>query len=165
MIERILVFGALTSLCACGVSESSPPSLAHREIEGIMNQPMRAIAPVESASDSALAARIAELVDQAEAGQADFAAALPRAQSAVGSAGGIESESWIAAQLSLSALDSARSDTTAALAELDTILAQQTSSGQPAETERLIAARERVAALYGSQAQSYATLLSRLQAR
>ena len=60
----------------------------------------------------------------------------------------LESEAWIEAQLAVSALDSQRSETVRALGGLDSILARQTLAGEPAETERLLAAREQVAALY-----------------
>ncbi|NNC72292.1 MAG: hypothetical protein HKN78_05380 [Sphingomonadaceae bacterium] len=165
MFARLFLSSSLFALAACGVSESNPPSLAYRNVEGIMNRPMRAIAPVASASDPALASRIAELVAQAEGGQGDFAAALPRTRSAVSAAGGAESESWIAAQLALSVLDSSRSETVAALVELDAIFAAQTSAGEPAETERLLTARERVIALYQGQAESYEALLAGLRSR
>lgn len=156
---------AMFGLAACAVAETNPPSLAHRDVEGILDQPMRAIAPAASANDPALASRIGELVAQAEVGQRDFAAALPSAQSAVQRARGAarESEAWIAAQLAISALDGTRSETTTALGELDAILGAQTAGGALAETDRLTEAREQVLALYDAQNASYQTLLAGLR--
>lgn len=165
MVRRLLLCTVLAALAACAATEADPPSLAHRDIEGIATRPMRGIAPVPSASDPALAARIAELIAQAEAGHAEFAATLPGTRASVAAAGAVESESWIRAHLDLSALDSSRNGTTLALGALDSILADQASAGSPAETDRLIAAREHVAELYAAQAESYGALLASLRSR
>ena len=152
-------------LAACAGPEGESPSLAPRPIEGIIDAPIRGIAPVASAQDSALARQIAELVTQAEAGNQAFTAQYPDAVSAVDQAAGsaLESEAWIEAQLAVSALDSLRSETVRALGGLDSILAQQTLAGEPAETERLLAAREQVAALYEDQNRRYDAINSRLR--
>lgn len=164
---RTSILFLLLFATACAIPEADPPSLGPRDIEGILDEPTYAIAPVESADDAALAARISELVGQAEAGNADFRAALPGTQRAVRRAQGsaAESEAWIVAQVELSALDSARSPTTTAMGALDAIFAAQAIDGTPAETERLAAARARVAELYAAQAQSYQSLQAMLRSR
>jgi hypothetical protein len=150
---------------ACAGPEGEPPSLGPRPIEGILDAPVYAIAPVPSASDPALASRIAEIVGQAEQGEHAFQEAYPAAENAVAAASGaaLESEAWVEAHLAVSALDSARGPTTTALGELDGILADQAATGEPAETERLLAARERVAALHASQNSRHQALNGRLR--
>ena len=152
---------------ACGAPDAEPPSLAPRPVEGVLDRPVQALAPVPSAEDPALAARIAELVEQAEAGNRAFAGQLPATRSAVAAAEGSapESEAWIVAQVALSALDGERSPTTTALGALDQILAEQALSGEPAEIDALTPARERVAALFASQTQVFDALAARLSSR
>ncbi len=154
-------------LTACAGPEGRAPSLSPRPIEGILDAPTHAIAPVQSVSDSALAAEIDALVGQAEAGQTAFAAGYPAARNTAERAAGsaVESETWIEAQLAVSALDSARSATVRALGSLDGILAEQALAGTPAETNRLLAAREHVAALYAAQNAQYDPLNAMLRTR
>lgn len=160
---------ALTTfaLAACAAPEGDPPSLGPRAIESVMEQPVRGIAPVAVASDAALAARIAQLVSDAERGESAFRDEFASAQRAVSRAASSapESESWIVAQLAISALDRTRTPTASALGELDSILSEQTLTGEPAETSRLLAARERVAGLYAGQATSFDALLNGLRPR
>lgn len=154
-------------LLACAGPEGEAPSLAPRPIEGILDQPVHAIEPVESVDNAALAAEIETLVGRAEAGHHTFSARYPATRDAVTAASGaaLESESWIAAQLALSALDSARSSTVEALGMLDGILAEQALAGAPSETQRLLAARERVSALYEDQNALYDPLNRMLRTR
>lgn len=150
---------------ACAGPQPNPPSLAPRAIEGVLERPVQVTAPVASADDAALAARIAGLVDEAVEGERAFSEALPEARQAIAAAEGdaAQSEDWIVAQVALSALDGYRAPTTRALGELDAILAEQTLAGEPAETEVLIAARDRVASLYASQVEAYEALAGRLR--
>lgn len=152
-------------LAACAGPQGSAPSLNPRPIEGVLEAPVRSIAPVQSTSDSALAAEIDALVEQADAGQRAFtdgySAARDAVQNAIGST--IESEAWIRAQLAVSALDSVRSETVRALGSLDGILAGQALTGAPSETEKLLEARERVAALYETQNAQYDPLNAALR--
>lgn len=165
-MRRLLLLLPLTT-AACIATEADPPSLGPRAIEGILDEPSYAIAPVESASDPALAARIAELVAQAEAGDARFQEMSLATERAVDRAEGsaVESEAWIVAQLELSALDATRSPTTNAMGALDEILAEQAITGEPAESDALAAARARVGALYEAQAHHYAVLEASLRSR
>lgn len=165
MIMRSPLPLAILLLAACAGPEGEAPSLAPRPIEGILDEPVRAIAPIPSASDAALAAEIDALVREAESGDRAFAEAYPAAQAAVAAAAGsgLESEAWIEAQLAVSALGSTRTGTTRALGSLDAILAEQATTGEPAETERLLAARERVAGLYEGQVGRYEALNGQLR--
>ncbi|MGP1352454.1 MAG: hypothetical protein ACTS1Z_03960 [Parasphingopyxis sp.] len=167
MIRRAAICAMPLLLIACAGPEGEPPSLATRPIEGILDEPTRAIAPVPSATDATLAAEIERLVSQARAGDSDFDAAYPSARQAVDMAAGrpAESEAWIEAQLAVSALDSARAETTIALSALDTILAEQMMRGEPVEIDRLVEARDRVATLYAAQNARYGALNGRLRTR
>jgi hypothetical protein len=167
MIIRYCLLSLPLLLVACAGPEGDAPSLTPRPIEGILDEPVRAIAPVQSTSDTALATEIAALVEQAEAGHSAFTARYPAAQGTVQNAAGsaVESEAWIEAQLAVSALDSARSETVRTLGSLDAILAGQALAGAPSETEKLLDARERVASLYGEQNALYDALNATLRTR
>lgn len=164
---RHAILPVLLLSTGCIGVEADPPSLGPRDIEGVLDEPAYAIAPVPSAEDPALAARIAEFVRDAERGEDAFDAMLPAVRRTVAAAAAApaESEAWIVAQLELSALGATRSPTTTALGALDEIYARQTLDGRPAETDALLAARERVAALYESQAERYDALDARLRSR
>ncbi|MBC2778008.1 hypothetical protein [Parasphingopyxis marina] len=167
MKPRFAPLACLLALISCAGPEGEPPSLGPRPVEGILDAPVYAIAPVPSADDPALAARIDGLVAQAEQGEQAFLAAYPAAQSAIAAASNaaVESEAWIEANLAISALGNAGSPTTTALGELDGIFAEQAASGEPAETARLAAARDRVATLHAGQAARYDALNGRLRTR
>ena len=165
MINRASLVSLTILLTACAGPEGEAPSIGSRPIEGILDAPIRGIAPVQSTSSAALSAEIDALIHQAEAGHSGFAANYPAAQNAITSAAGsaIESEAWIAAQLAISALDSARSETVRALGSLDAILAEQAVSSAPAETEKLVDARVHVARLYDDQNTRYDALNANLR--
>ena len=112
MMIRASLVSLTILLTACAGPEGEAPSVASRPIEGILDAPIRGIAPVQSVSSATLSAEIDALIDQAQAGHSGFAENYPAAQSAIASAAGspIESEAWIAAQLAISALDSARAE-------------------------------------------------------
>ena len=69
----------------------------------------------------ALAARLAELVAQARAGQAAFEPAAAAAEQLAASAGAPQSEGWTLAQEALSAAISAREPTARALGDIDAL--------------------------------------------
>lgn len=128
------------------------PSLAPRAVESINydEEPVREVPAV--APDPALAAQIAALLEQARQGQSAFEAALPAARASVGSAGAAASESWIAAQMAISRLESARGPTALALAELDQLaLAHANRPINEGDFERLMAVVESVRAFAVAQ--------------
>ncbi|MBC7986553.1 MAG: hypothetical protein H7X93_07770, partial [Sphingomonadaceae bacterium] len=94
-------------------------------------------------------------------------AMLGETQAAVGRArgSGAESESWIQAQLALSALEGRRAPVVSAMGELDAILAGQAQSGQSAEVEKLEVGRARVEAILAAEAEAYAALAGALSPR
>lgn len=145
-----LLFLAPLLLAGCA-SEAIGPSLAKRPIEDRdMSEPVRQVSPPAPA-DAPLKAQIAGLVARAEAGQSAFAALLPKAESAASAAGPDGSESWIAAQQLVSALESARAPSPGALAELDALMATRLKDGNEAGLTELQAADQQVAALVEAQ--------------
>ncbi|MEY3984713.1 MAG: hypothetical protein RLZ59_158 [Pseudomonadota bacterium] len=103
------------------------PSLAHRPIEAkaadLLAEPQR---PAEQApaSDPARLTAIATVRQAALDAQPRFEAALAQAQKLAATAGPAQSESWIAAEIELSAAERAREPVKTALADLDTTLRQ-----------------------------------------
>ncbi|HEV2567813.1 hypothetical protein [Sphingomonas sp.] len=159
-MKRLL---ALPLLLAAGCAQNAiAPSLARRPIESrdLNAPPAEAAAP--AAADAALAREIATLVERAEAGQRAFAALLPRAQSAAANAGADGSESWVAAQQLLSALESSRAETGAALAGVDALLSARVQARSDAGLAELQAAAQRIGALAEAQQDVIDSLRARI---
>jgi hypothetical protein len=155
---------AVAMLAGCAAPPPGP-SLAPRASEAI--DPRVAVeSPVAVAAVSpALEARLAELVNQAQVGDAAFRNAAARAERLAGAAGAPQSESWITAQQALSAAQAARAPTTSAMADIDSIPAQAlaTTGGIPAGNLAAIeAAAAGVAALERSQSARIEALQARL---
>ncbi|HJR82364.1 MAG TPA: hypothetical protein VJ775_00405 [Sphingomicrobium sp.] len=118
-----LVLAAIGSFSACSTPQSQAPSLAPRAAEAIdprvpVSNPVRS-GPV----DANLAAHLAALLDQVQAGDAAFRNAADTAESLAAAAGAPQSESWISAQQALSAAVAARGPTTRALGDIDELAA------------------------------------------
>ena len=111
----------LISLAATGCSapHMDPPSLAPRSAEAIDPRVPVSRALIERPVGILLRARLAQYLSDARAGDAAFRAALGPAQRAAAAAGPGRSESWIAAQQALSALEAARAATPKALSNID----------------------------------------------
>lgn len=126
--RRILTAFALF-LSGCAGAPQSYPSLAKRPIE---SAPVADVAPppAPAAPDPALANEIARYTAQADKGAAAFDAAYARADQAVSAAkdAGVSSDAWVAAQVSISALEAARHDSVSALASLDTLYVQTSNA-------------------------------------
>jgi hypothetical protein len=118
--RRRLASLPLLALAAAGcASTDNFPSLAPRPAE-LADAPAPAPPPAPAGPiDSALASQIERSVAEARQGETAFRAELTAAEAAVRRAGGAGSESWIEAQQAVSRLESARSRTMTALAELD----------------------------------------------
>ena len=123
---RVSILGAF-AVSGC-MAPANPPSLAPRAIE------MRAdvVEPVTSTPparplDASLASRIAALLAEASAGDADFAKTYASSAAAMRAGRGASegSEVWIGAQAAQSALEIARQRTAAALAEIDSLVVAQ----------------------------------------
>lgn len=129
-----LVFAVLLGACA---SSGNYPSLAQRPAEraqGTFTPDTAEPAPPPPVAPSAdLAARLAELRSQAEATHAEFVRAAPAAERLANAAGGRGSDSWAAAEVALSDLDSIRSRVAVALADLDALWVDSTLEAGPRE--------------------------------
>lgn len=137
---RMLIASAALLLGACATGTTGP-SLARRAVEGqSMAEPDRPTAAA-AAADSALRTRIDGALADVRRGQAAFVELLGRTEAAVAAAGPEGSESWIAAQQLLTALESARGPSPSGLAELDTLITTRLAAGQTAGTAELEAAR------------------------
>ncbi len=118
--------GALM-LSACVGSGEQYPSLAVRDAERVSGAFNPAIgtrsAPV---TDPALLAGLPAIEARAQTAYDEFVAAVPGAQRALSAAQGASASSnaWAAAQISLADLDSQRSQTAIALADIDLIYAE-----------------------------------------
>lgn len=122
MRTRILL--ALTiagSMSACSTPPGNYPSLAPRPQETI---DPRVPIPNElhvGPADAGLAAHLAALVDQAQAGDQAFQSVAENAERLAASAGAQQGEGWVAAQQALSAAQEARGPTTRALGDIDAL--------------------------------------------
>jgi hypothetical protein len=158
-MKRLFVLVPLI-LAAC-TSEGVGPSLAKRPIETLdLSEPVRQVAPPAPA-DAALKTQIEALVARAQSGQAAFSALLPKAESAASTAGADGSESWVAAQQLLSALESERAPSTSALSELDSLITTRLKAGNETGQAELQAADAQIAALVEAQQRD----LDRIRAR
>lgn len=132
---RLAVAVALcAALAGCAGQAGSYPSLAPRPIEQVsLAEPTRPDAPAPVA-DPAAAERYAPLIARARAADTDFRRVLEEERAALGRGRGAAqgSDAWLAAQVSLSRIETARGPVAKALADLDTArssLDPQTDTG------------------------------------
>ena len=128
MNPRRLLTALALMLSGCAGAPQTYPSLAKRAVESApIAQP--APPPLPVAADAALNAELAKYVAQADKGRTAFDAAYAKAQKTVSaaSAAAVSSDSWVAAQVSISSLEAARNDSVSALASLDTLYVQRTN--------------------------------------
>ncbi|MEQ7874885.1 hypothetical protein ABDK56_12880 [Sphingomonas sp. ASV193] len=117
-MQRAAPILALFALAGCAGDPTAIERLRPRAAERI--DPRVAVpVPPPAPRTAGLAARLDALVAAARAGAAPFDAALPAARAAANAAGPAQSESWIAAQEQVSALDPLRAPVAKALADLD----------------------------------------------
>ena len=141
---------ALLLATACAQAGNAP-SLARRPIESRdLSAPPPEPAPA-AAADPTLKRELTTLLERAEAGQRAFATLVPRARAAASAAGAEASESWIAAQQRLTELESARADTSAALARVDALLSERVLARSDAGLVELQAASQQIGALAEAQ--------------
>ncbi len=149
MKMQLLLVAFLLSAC---VKTIDAPSLLPRAAEQEdVDKPSPA--PAQPApADAAQAALVAKLLGQARDGDAAFDRALPAATTRAAP----QSEAWIAAQNSRSALDVARGPTLDALSALDAAIGDAIDKGQ--DTAALTAARAEIQAIYDRQTARLAEL-------
>ena len=144
---RRLCLSLIVALGACAAPGGPSPSLQPRAAETIDPR-----VPVEGAVNDrpvtpALAARLRDLVAQAQSGDATFAPLAGRAEQLAAGAGPRQSESWTVAQEGLSAAVAGRGATTRALGDIDALGADalQAQGGlSPADLAAIQAASARV---------------------
>ena len=164
------LIAATLALSACAAAPGRYPSLERRPAERITGSAAPASADavptaVPDAPSADLATRVAQLLDQARAGQRGFAAKQAGAERAVASAGSLGSESWATASTALAEIESIQGDAAQALAELDQLEATQqlTDAGaQTADVTAIAAAREEVAKIADQESAVIARLRERL---
>jgi hypothetical protein len=131
---RIMLPLSLTLLCLSGCStvEGAFPSLAKRPFEtesavqATLPQSSKVNAQIADSLPEGLQIRVDGLMSRASQAQTDFDSALPGVRSIAASASGAVQggENWVIAQMEVSRLDALRSDSVAALAELDGLISQ-----------------------------------------
>jgi hypothetical protein len=141
------------------------PSLQPRAAENIdprvpVEKPMndRPVTP-------ALSAQLRQLVSEAQTGEAAFEPAAVQAERLASSAGAPQSEGWIAAQEALSAAIAARSPTTKALGDIDTLSSTLISTNggiAPKDLAAIKSAAAEVAAIDERQRERINALKARL---
>nr|WP_295370968.1 hypothetical protein [uncultured Sphingosinicella sp.] len=172
---------ALPVLGGCA-TQGDFPSLAPRQVERDLTGGSAPIgcpgtegeaAPVQQAEaqpapvnpDPQLGARVAELLASARRGQSEFAAVLPAANRAAARAGAAGSENWIAAQQEISRLESARTRTVDALAELDALAIRRSDAPvAEADYQAVLSAAEEVRRLSEAQQAELARIGGRITA-
>ena len=155
----------ILALSACATPGGPYPSLQPRAGENVdprlpVGRPLND-RPVRAA----LAGRLAELVAEARSGNVAFETAMGEAERLAGSAGGPQSEGWVAAQEALSAAVAAAGPTRIALGDIDGIGASalQTQGGiAPSDLAAIKAAQSAVAALDERQSQRIKAVQQRL---
>jgi hypothetical protein len=146
---RRAAFLPILILSACSTPGGPYPSLQPRAAEAI-DPRVPVIRPInDRPATTALTGRLAALVDQAQSGNAAFESAASEAERLSASAGGSQSEGWIAAQQALSGAIAARQPTVQALGDIDAIAASalQTQRGIAPND---LAAIQRAAEVVGS---------------
>lgn len=150
-------------LAGCASASGDYPSLGVRDAErrtGVMApaepEPVAQLSPEAAESVAALVAR-------ARAANADYLAKLPAARSAVRAASGaaLGSEGWAVASVAIAALETERSRTMIALADLDRLYVAVAIEG--GAMELLAAAQSEVAALAEAQTAGIDDLLRSLR--
>ncbi|MFL6784631.1 MAG: hypothetical protein ACJ8EH_05525 [Sphingomicrobium sp.] len=117
-MRGVIVF-MLATLAACSSTGGPYPSLQPRAAEAI-DPRVPVTKPMNSRPEApALASRLAALVAEARSGQAGFDTAVSEAERLANSAGSPQSESWIAAQVALTAAIAERRVTTRAIGDID----------------------------------------------
>jgi hypothetical protein len=159
MLRRLAAFLALFALVpvSAEAATKSFPSLAKRPIESRDRTAPAPVAVQPAAADTELAKQVDTLGRQAAEGDAAFQKGLAAGRGAAAAASGAapSSEAWVAAQMAISSLDSARYDSVAALAGLDTLYVgrQDSTDGSRvvADVATIDPVRARVASLVDAQ--------------
>ncbi|MCW2363661.1 MULTISPECIES: hypothetical protein [Sphingobium] len=160
MLRRLTAFFALMILGSAVNAQADPrafPSLAKRPVESRDRTVPPAPAIKPAATDPALATQVDRFTREAGSADTAFQSLLAgsRASVAAGAGAAPNSESWVTAQTAISALDSARYESVAALAALDTLFVERQDAEDAARVAADLAvidpARVRVLAMVDAQ--------------
>jgi hypothetical protein len=162
MRTHVLLPLLLLAGCASG---NAPPSLLPRAGETI-DPRLAVVRPMNDRPvDPALAGKLAALIAQARAGDGAFQPAAAEADRLAAAAGERQSESWVAAQESLSAAIAARGPTARALGDIDALGAtrlQEQAGLAPNDLAAIQNAGAEVAAIDKRQIDAIAAIRGRL---
>lgn len=164
-MRSLLLLVAAPLAASCSITASPEPSLAPRAAEAIDPRlPIPDETPAGTV-DPGLASRLSALVAEVRSNIPAFEVKQADAERLAAAAGPAASESWIAAEQSLSRLIEQHGVTTRAAADIDA-LASARLEGQrwiaPAEREAITAAASDVAAISARQAEAIDRLMDRL---
>lgn len=168
MITRRFLPSLALILSGCAGAHEAYPSLAKRPVESAPIAELPA-PPPPAPADEALKTQIAQLVAQARSGASHFDKAYGEADRAVRAARGttISSDSWVSAQVSISAAEAARNDSVSALASLDTLYVERSNAiadgKAPGGTAEIDSARTQVLGEVDSQNDRIDDLKARLR--
>jgi ABC-type transporter Mla subunit MlaD len=154
----------LSNLLAGCATPGTFPSLAPRP-EELGQAPPPPPRPVPPPADPALGGQITRLLGDAREGDAKFKAAIPGTERAIRAAGKAGSDSWVEAQQALSRLETDRTQTTVAAADLNTLLRSKMDApalAAQADIDAINAALDQVRALSDTQDQVLARLSAAL---
>jgi hypothetical protein len=155
----------LAVLAACAPGGGPFPSLQTRAAEGI-DPRVPIVRPINDRPVTpALANRLAELLDQARAGNAVFESIASHAESLAAGAGGRQSDSWVVAQEALSQAVAARDTTASAMGNIDELgstMLQSQGGLAPNDLEAIQKAGAEAAALDQLQASRIKAIQDRL---
>ena len=146
MSRRILVLLPLSALAACAAPAGPYPTLAPRAAEAIDPRVPVEKPVIVNAPSATLQAQLANLIAEAQAGDAAFNAAASAAERSASGAGGPGSEGWVQGQQALSAAQAARVRTTRALGDIDAIAAASLQNTGGIQAGELIAVQQAAAA-------------------
>lgn len=163
-MKRTLLFASLCLLSACA-DKGVFPSLNPRPIENkaatLLEEKAPGPIPVLP-SDPAMAARIAAIRESAATSLPQFEATRMAAEKSVSAAGARESESWIAGQMSISALESARTPVKTALSDLEALLRDLLTAPRSEDLDQVRRALENVEEMDARQNAAVQALLGQI---
>lgn len=162
MPKRLIAALACTCTAACVSAPGDYPSLAVRDAERVSGTLQPADPYVPSPVAPAVLANAGSLVGQARAAHDSYRSKLEPARSAVQAArgAGFGSERWAVASVAIAGLETERSRTMIALADLDRLYVAAATEG--AALEELAAAHGQVGAMVADQTATIDQMLAAL---